>query len=186
VISVDHLLALSFNQPKFCGNATWNATATTFAATNLVGGYPYGLFVNQNNTLYVANREQNRIIMWREGAMAPNRNFSGNISSPYTLFVSEQDDIYFDNGLTFGRVDKWSSNASSAVPALFTCGKCYGIFIDILNNLYCSLVDAHQVVSTSLDNRLNLWSVVAGTGVAGSTSNTFNQPTGIHVEFIRR
>ena len=181
MISVDHV-ALSFNQPKFCGNATWNATATPFAGTNLVGTYPFGLFVNQNNTVYVANRDQSLLMMWREGDTAPTRNFSGNISTPYTLFVTEQGDIYFDNGATFGHVDKWSMNSSYAVPALFTCGRCSGIFIDILNNLYCSLIQYHQVVSTSLTSRLNLWSVVAGTGVAGSTSTTLYQPYGVYVD----
>ena len=177
-----HHLAVSFNQPKFCDNATWNTTATTFAGSSLVGTYPFGLFVNQNNTLYVANRDQSRLMMWREGVTAPTRNFSGNISTPFTLFVAEQGDIYFDNGATFGHVDKWSMNSSYAVPALFTCVRCNGIFIDILNNLYCSLMQSHQVVATSLDTRLNLWSVVAGTGVAGTSSTTLYQPNGVYVD----
>ncbi|CAF4344515.1 unnamed protein product, partial [Adineta steineri] len=40
----------------------------------------------------------------------------------------------------------------------------------------------HQVVSKSLDTRLNVWSIVAGTGTAGSTSVTLNTPCGMFVD----
>ncbi|CAF2987994.1 unnamed protein product [Rotaria sp. Silwood2] len=40
----------------------------------------------------------------------------------------------------------------------------------------------HQVISKSLDNRLNIWNTVAGTGSVGSTSVTLNTPRGVFVD----
>ena len=111
----------------------------------------------------------------------PIRNISGNLSLPYCLFVSDSNDIYVDNGQVNLRIDKWSSNSSVVVAAMYTCGACIGVYVDIKNNLYCSMTTRHQVVSKSLDDRLNVWNVVAGTGVAGSTSLTLYNPRGVTV-----
>ena len=43
--------------------------------------------------------------------------------------------------------------------------------------------DYHQVLSKSLDDRLNIWKIVAGTGTAGSTATTLYGPKGIYVDF---
>ena len=175
-------LAVSFNRPKFCANATWNLTGTTFADVYTVGTYPYGLFINTNNTVYVANRQDGRIVVWREGIATPVQNLSGNFSSPYAVFATESGDVYADNGLTFKNILKWSFNGTFAVPAMYVCKKCYGIFVDVMNNLYCAMVDNHQVISMSLDRRLNLWNTVAGTGVAGTTADKLYWPSGLFVD----
>ena len=169
------------NQPKLCSNATWNTSAITFATSVLVGSNPFGIFVNTNNTIYGANRESGIIRVWQEGSGVPIRNISGNLSLPYSLFVSDDDDIYVDNGQNNYRIDKWPSNSNIVVAAMYTCGVCFGVHIDIENNLYCSMSNRHQVASKSLNTRLNVWNVVAGTGVAGSTSLTLNNPRGVAV-----
>ena len=65
---------------------------------------------------------------------------------------------------------------------MYTCGWCYDIFIDIANNLYCSMELNHQVVMKSLNFDSNAMTVVAGTGSAGSASNMLNSPKGIFVD----
>jgi hypothetical protein len=175
-------LAISSNRPKFCANATWNTTATTFADVNIIGSTPYGMFINTNNTVYVANRLDGRIVMWREGVVTPVRNFSGNLSTPYGIFVTDSEDIYVDNGATLNNVLRWSLNATIGVPAMYVCDTCYGVFVDVMNNLYCAMVFKHQVVSTSLERRMNFWNTVAGTGVVGTTANTLYRPSGLYVD----
>ena len=175
-------LAISFNRPKFCANATWNISGTTFANVSTVGTLPYGLFINTNNTVYVANRLDGRIIIWQDGIATPVRNFSGNLSSPYSVFATDAGDIYADNGMTFNNILRWSLNAAIGVPAMYVCDRCYGVFVDVMNNLYCAMVFKHQVVSTSLERRMNFWNTVAGTGVAGSTANMLYYPSGLYVD----
>ena len=175
------LSGVPYNQPKLCPNAAWNASAVTFANITLLGINPWALFVNTNNTIYGGNKESSIVRVWHERSGVPIRNISGNLSTPYSLFVSDNNAVYIDNGQVNFRVDKWSSNSNGAVAAMYACGPCLGLHIDIKNNLYCSMNSLHQVVSKSLNDRLNVWSVVAGTGVAGSTSVTLNGPRGIAV-----
>ena len=51
------ILAVSYNQPKFCPSATWNPNATDFANISTVGSFPRGIFVDSNNTVYVADHQ---------------------------------------------------------------------------------------------------------------------------------
>ena len=176
------LLGIPYNRPKFCPNATWNTSAITFATSVLVGTNPWALFVNTNNTIYGGNRQSGIVHVWQEGSGVPIRNISGNLSTPYSLFVSDDNDVYVDNGQTNFRVNRWSSTSNILVTAMHMCGGCYGLFIDILDNLYCSMNTRHQVIAKSLDDQLNVWNVVAGTGVAGATSMTLNAPRGIAVD----
>jgi DNA-binding beta-propeller fold protein YncE len=59
---------------------------------------------------------------------------------------------------------------------------CYGVFVDIDNNLYCSLGEEHQVVKQLLDTDGNiLKTIIAGEGVCGSNLNMLCGPKGIFV-----
>ena len=90
---------VSFNQPRFRINATWNSNATTFADQSFLGQYPIGIFVNSNNSIYVPNRPTDQIHMWQnENHLNPTKTISGNLSDPLSLFVTTNGDIYVDNG----------------------------------------------------------------------------------------
>jgi hypothetical protein len=156
--------------------------ATTIANQSLVGYYPYGLFVNINNTLYVAETDYSRIQVWLDGNITPTRTISGNIYSPYSIFVTSSGDIYFDNIISYGEVDKWLLNATSGIPVMNVTGHCSGLFVSINNTLYCSLTYLHQVVTRSLDDVSNTLRIVAGTGCAGSASNMLLYQYGIFVD----
>jgi hypothetical protein len=148
----------------------------------VVGSYPYGLFVNTINTLYVVLMSSNYIQVWLEGNTNPTSIISGNISNSYSLFVTSSDDIYVDNGASYGQVDKWLSNTTSSTPAMYVPIYCYSLFIDLNNTLYCSLPPLQQVIAKSLDDVPNTLKTVAGTGCAGSTSNMLKSPRGIFVD----
>jgi hypothetical protein len=148
----------------------------------MVGSNPYGIFVNTNNTIHVAEYDSNLIQVWLEGSINPTRTISGNISYPVSLFVTSSGDIYVDNGNYYGEVDRWLLNATSSIPAMYITQSCYGLFIDINNTLYCSLGNLHQVVAKSLDDISNTFKIAAGTGCFGSASNMFYNPQGIYVD----
>ena len=171
----------TINRPKLCSNATWNTTAKTFAGSSLVGTTPFGLFVSTNNTVYVPNR-QGRLVVWQNGNSLAPRNLSSNLSSPMAVFVTDSGDVYIDNGNTNGRVEKLATNASDYEPALFVCYECQDITVDVMNNLYCVVYAQHKVVSTSLTTRRNLWNMVAGTGAAGTTTDTLYGPRGVFID----
>ncbi|CAF0986145.1 unnamed protein product [Adineta steineri] len=61
--------------------------------------------------------------------------------------------------------------------------RCYGLFVDIKDTLYCSMHDENQVVKRSLNDPLMTSNrVAAGTGIVGAASNQLYGPRGIFVD----
>jgi hypothetical protein len=175
-------LGISYNQPIFNALSVWSGSAITFATSTLVGGNPYGLFVDTNNTVYVPDRADSRVVVWLAGSSAPTRNITYALAYPYSVFATINGDIYIDNGYSNNRVDKWSFNRTNSTLAMYVKNECYGLFVDINNNLYCSIYTIHQVAMTSLNSNSSLWIVAAGTDCSGSTSNQLDNPRGIFVD----
>ena len=170
----------SFNQPRFRINATWSSSATTFANQNFMGTQPIGIFVNSNNSIYIANRQTGEIHIWlNENNLNPTKTIEGNLRHPFSLFVTTNGDVYVDNGLVNGRVNKWIVENERWISVMNVTSYCHGLFVDIYENLYCSMYFNHRV-----DKK---WSngttaIVAGTGVQGSESDMLTNPFGIFVD----
>ena len=120
--------------------------------------------------------------MWFEGSVDVTKRISINSSDSRSLFITATGDIYVDNGQYEGRVNKWTLNSTTGVPAMYIGSRCYSLFVDIRNTLYCSMGDLHQVVTKSLKNGSIELSIVGGTGCAGSASNMLFSPQGIFVD----
>lgn len=172
-------LALSYNQPKFCPNASWNPNATTFANNSTVGTSPYAIFVDSNNTVVVARQDNGEILIWRNNSINPTTTIFASVSPQYGLFVTGFGEILIGYGSMNDLVDRWIvNNMTSALP-LRICSGCAGLFVDIDNNLHCSQYFGHKVLRTPLNNVKNTLTIVAGIGCPGSTANMLNQPYGI-------
>jgi hypothetical protein len=117
-----------------------------------------------------------------EGSTIPTKNISGGLDAPYGLFVTNNGDVYVDNGATNGQVDKWTANATSSVIAMDVSGPCYSLFVDVNDNLYCSARDFHKVIKKLFSDAANISTTVAGNGTSGSASNMLNYPGGIFVD----
>jgi hypothetical protein len=144
---------------------------------------PHSVFVNKNNTIYVAIRTKSKILVWHEHSINPTKIISGNFTFPSSLFVTSNGDIYIDDGEWNGRVQKWIEKTNTFVTVINVQSSCYGLFVDTNDTLYCSMPDRHQVVKRSLnDPDMTSISVAAGTGSQGSAFNQLNQPWGIFVD----
>ena len=111
-------------------------------------------------------------------------NFLGNLSVALhqyaCIFATVNGDIYFENGNEAGRIEKWKLNKSNIDFVIKFDGYCYGLFIDINNTLYCSILHQHQVVS--YNNDTNEFITVAGNGRNGADINQLDCPWGIFVD----
>ena len=172
----------SYNQPKISACATWNADATTFATSVTVGTIPLGLYVDINNTVYVAARGLNRVQIWLEGNTTPARTISSGLSTPTAVFASVTGDIYIDNGVSKHRIDKWSRNATTSVAVMNVTSRCLSLFVDHQQTLYCSNRDEHKVVKMSLYDGSNTATIAAGNGTSGSAAYLLTTPVGIFVD----
>ncbi|CAF1398661.1 unnamed protein product [Adineta steineri] len=177
------VLGLSFNQPKFSSTPIWNSNGITFANQSIVGEESCAIFVNTNNTIYVANQENNTIVIWHEESVNPTNIIFGNFTRSTSLFVTSNGDIYIDDGAENGRVQRWIAETGIFVKVMNINSSCYGLFVDINDTLYCSMYYHHQVVKRpSNDAVINSNHVAAGTGSGGSESNQLYYPTGIFVD----
>jgi len=147
-----------------------------------VGETPWNVFISRTNTIFVTSRHIGSIVIWDNESTVPTRNITDNLHQPYGLFGTNNGDIYIDNGLSNYRVEKWTANATGYTTAMHVCASCQGLFIDINDNLHCTLNTMHQVIVKSLNDRMNIWKVEAGIGVAGSTPSTLRGPRGIYVD----
>ena len=130
----------------------------------------------------MTDQQNNRVQVWLEGHINVSTIISSGLSTPYGLFVTVIGDIYVDNGYANGRVDKFTVNATNSIPVMYIGEECGGLFVDIMDVLYCSMADIHQVVTQSLNSQSSTFQIVAGTGCSGSAVNMLSNPQGIFVD----
>jgi hypothetical protein len=147
-----------------------------------VGLSPARIFVSTNNTIYVSAALLNQVVALSEASDTVIQNISVGLNYPYGLFVTNNGDVYVDNGYVNGRVDKWAWNATSSVTAMNVTSRCQSLFIDINDTIYCSNDLEHKVVKLSLNSGSNTAIIAAGNGTAGSTSTMLYVPNGLFVD----
>jgi hypothetical protein len=141
------------------------------------------VFVDLNNTVYVAATSLNQVLVWSQGSNTPTRNISGGLNGTCGIFVTNNGDVYVDNGDYNGRVDMWTLNATNSVTVMNVTSRCISLFIDINNTLYCSNELQHQVVKASLNTGSTTVTLAAGNGTQGSGVYMLYYPNGIFVDF---
>lgn len=92
---------------------------------------------------------------------------------PIDLFIDIYDDIYVINEQLYSISMEYNITSNSF---------CTGLFIDILNNFYCSLANEHQVLMLQQNDSTSMPIVVAGTGCPGPIDNMLDYPHGIFVD----
>jgi tripartite motif-containing protein 71 len=174
-----NLIETSYNQPNLSPSACWNPYAITFANRVELGFDPSIIFVSRDNTVYIIDEVNQAVHVWRQGS---NHTMKTNFKTKFTvvgLFVTIGGDIFV--GSSNGSVEKWTVNATEGVLVTTFWSGCDGFFIDIKNNLYCSLRNQHRVARQTLDVHANTSITVAGNGKAGETSLNLRYPQGIFV-----
>ena len=123
-----------------------------------------------------------QVQVWKEQNGIPTMTLAINMSIASYIFATINGDIYFANGDDLKRVDKWTQNAMT--PALVTPMNktCYGLFVDVIDNLYCAFEGPDHVVRRSPNEIISSVVVVAGNGTSGLGPNMLNGPRGIFVD----
>ena len=176
-----HVLALSFNQPQLCSNATWSENGSTFVDNSTIGGPARSFFVNSDDTIFVAAWKKSRILIRSRESISPVRSISVKLFHHTGLFVTINGDIYFENGDEQGRIDKWTTNSNNSTFVTKFSDHCFSLFVDPNNNLYCSLREKHRVVKISLSETNTTEITVAENVSAGNTPEKLSQPWGIFI-----
>ncbi|CAF1021685.1 unnamed protein product [Adineta steineri] len=170
-----YYLAVSYNQPQFNECTTWNTTGVTFQPTFPFSN-PYGIFIDTNNSIYVADEQKNQIFIWVNNSILPTKIISYNIYSLYSVFVTNNGDIFVD---TSGGVEKWTLYSNTGTPVTNFGSSCLGLFVDINDTLYCSLSSFNMVLKKWLGSSTAPLETAAGTGFS---SAMLSNPRGIFVD----
>ena len=173
--------AVAFNQPKFTACTRWYPYAITFTNEITIGILPIGVFVDTSSSIYIPSKATGDLLVWLAGNSTPARALPGGLNRPYSTFVTSNGDIYVDNGLINGSVAKWHVNPITSSVAMSVDDLCYGLFVDIFSNIYCSLSQENQVVRRLSTDAISTNTIVAGNGTNGSTSSMLSSPRGIFV-----
>ena len=171
-----------YNQPKYSPCAAWNPNAITFTNNVTIGSNPAVVLVNSNNAVYLTAQSLDLILVWMNGSNDPMRNISANLDKPYGMFVSIDGDIYAGSGNSSRQVSKWPWNTMNSVVVMNVSHKCWSLFIDFNDTLYCSINAAHKVLKLSLKGGGNTVETAAGNGINGSAAYMLSYPNGIFVD----
>ena len=140
--------------------------------------------MNVNNSVYVAGRSLNSILVWSEENATMTTNISTDQFEPFAVFTTSDDYIYASNidiHANNSAVSQWDENATRWITVWSTQGICENFFIDVYANIYCSMTDLHQIVRRLFTDDLNTTTIIAGNGTSGSSSNMLSFPRGIFV-----
>ena len=130
----------------------------------------------------MTGQADNQIHLWFKENLTVTNMVSVELSSPQSIFVTTNGNIYIDNGHDHGRVDMWSNNATRSVTSMAVTAACDGLFVDITNNVYCAQLSTNLVVKKAAKDNANTSRIVAGNGSCGSASNMLCGPIGIFVD----
>ena len=148
---------------------------------NTNNSQPFGIFVTNNDSIYTTDWANNWVEVWSHESIISTKIISGNLTQPYSVFVTITDDLFVDNGIN-NRIEKWELNATNSVLVTNVSGPCFSLFIDVNNNLYCTIQLQHVVVKKPLNSSIDVWSIAAGNKSAGPETNMLRNPGEIFVD----
>lgn len=176
--------------------ATWNQTGITVAgrpggafgsALNQLDG-PVSIFVDNNYTLYIADRDNNRIMKYYDGAssgiiVAGNGtagSSSTQLNSPKGVAVDQSGAILVGDGFNyriqrfpFGSISATTESINSSTNLL---GDTRDLYIDVNNNIYVTDSSYNRVVKYAPNSGIGV--ILAGNNGQGSAMNQLSTPYG--------
>ncbi|CAF4605441.1 unnamed protein product, partial [Rotaria sp. Silwood2] len=182
-----------FNTPK--SSARWTQNGVTVAgghgegdATNQLR-YPGGLFVDDDQTIVIADYSNNRIIQWKKddtnGQVVAGGNGEGKrldqLNYPTDVLIDKETDslIVCDRGNR--RVVRWSCHSGTTQGEILIDNiYCWGLAMDHQRYLYISDYEKHEVRRYKIGDKNGI--LVAGGNGKGDGLTQLNAPTYIFVD----
>ena len=176
-------------------NARWTQNGVTVAGGNGNGNglnqlsNPWGLYVDDDQTIYIADCSNDRIVEWKRGAtsgqVVAGGNGKGNrtdqLNYPTDVIVDKETDslIICDRGNE--RVMRWSRRSDTTNgETIIENIDCWGLTMDDQRFLYVSDYEKHEVRRYRMGETNG--TVVAGGNGKGDRLNQLNEPAYVFVD----
>jgi sugar lactone lactonase YvrE len=168
-------------------NTQWQQNGLTVAGGNQLYN-PYGLYVDDNQTIYVADQWNNRIVEWKWGAMngqvVAGGNGPGNgthqLFNPKDAIVDKERDSLIICDYTNRRVVRWPRQNGTSGEMTISNIDCVSLTIDENGSLYVTDVGKHEVRRYRRGESQG--TVVAGGNGWGNRLDQFSSPYNIFVD----
>ncbi|CAF1064860.1 unnamed protein product [Rotaria sordida] len=176
-------------------NAKWIQNGLTVAGGNGEGNrinqfsYPWGLYVDDDQTIYVADHWNHRIMEWKYGATSDQVIAGGNgqgnganqLNFPFDVIVDNERDSLIISDTNNNRVVRWPRRNGTRGETIISNISCMGLTMDENGSLYVVNWKKHEVRRYRIGD-------TEGTVVAGENGegNRLDQLSGPHNVFVDR
>ncbi len=180
--------------PNIGINSRWIQHGSTVAGGNGGGTglnqlyVARGLYIDDDQTIYVADQGNHRVMEWRNGAtsgqVVAGGNGQGNqanqLNNPVVVIVDKETDSLIICDLGNGRVVRWPRrNGTSGETIIFGIAS-YGLTMDSYGYLYVSDWNKHEVKRWKIGEKNG--TVVAGGNGQGNRLDQLNNPFDVFVD----
>ncbi len=174
--------------------ATWQQNGLTVAGGNGYGNVihqlslPMGLYVDDDQTVYVADQSNHRIVEWKSGATSGQVIAGGNgegsgahqLSNPRDVIVDKEGDSLIICDYLNKRVVRWSRRNDTSGETIISNISCWGLTMNENGSLYVTDVEKDEVRRYRRGESEG--KVVAGGNGNGSRLNQLSDPHKVFVD----
>ncbi|CAF1589948.1 unnamed protein product, partial [Rotaria sp. Silwood1] len=173
-------------------NSLWKQHGLIVAGGNGIGNavnqlnQPYGLFVDHEQTVYVADNGNRRVMEWKsnaqEGKIVPtgNENKSNSIASPTDMILHQMTDSLIICDAVNRKVVRWHHRKETSGTTILSRIPCFGLSIDEAGSLYVVDIEGHAVRKYGSGDSTR--TIVAGGNGQGDRLNQLSDPRYIFVD----
>ncbi|CAF4544456.1 unnamed protein product, partial [Rotaria sp. Silwood2] len=176
-------------------NARWQQNGLTVAGGNQEGNginqlhYPCGLYVDDDQTIYVTDGWNHRIVEWKWGATSGQVVAGGNgqgsgahqLSYPYDVIVDKERESLIICDYSKRRVVRWPRRNGTSGETIISNIDCWGLTMDENGSLYVIDIGKHEV--RRYQRGESQGTVVAGGNGSGNRLDQLSRP---HYVFVDR
>ncbi|CAF2159031.1 unnamed protein product, partial [Rotaria magnacalcarata] len=169
-------------------NSIWKKNGVTVAGGNGAGGgmnqlnAPHSLFIDNDQTLYIADFANHRVVEWKVGVgwggIAAVGN--GQLNFPHEVIVDKARDSVFIADVGNKRLVRWSLRNPNNWETIISGVACSGLTMDVQGFLYVSDLERHEVRRWQVGEAQGI--VVAGGNGAGNRLDQLNVPRKVFVD----
>ena len=187
-------IVATISTPLININAKWMQNGSTIAGGNAEGGglnqlaSPWGICVDDDQTVYVADASNHRIMKWRRGAnsgvaVAGARgpgNQNDQLNYPVNVILDKKSDSLIICDYNNQRVVRWPRRSGTVGETIISNVACCDLAMDNNDHLYISDVKNHEVRRWKIGETNGI--LVAGGNGRGNRLDQLDQPYHIFID----